>query len=312
MVNHVVILGSINVDTILQIERLPLPGETLTVHDKSSAPGGKGANQAVAAARSGARTGFIGNVGDDDQGRMMLKHLRADHIDTSHIKTDQQAATGAASILLDMNGQNSVLVYGGANQTISVDDIYESDLLIRDADMLVTQFETPVGAALKAFEIAKKYRVTTILNPAPAQDVPHELLQLTDLIVPNETESRSLTGIAITDRQSMTATAEWFRERGISNLIITLGDRGAYYSTPVDSGLQTAFQAKAVDTTAAGDTFIGALASRLDKSLSNLPEAVKFAQRASSLTVQKMGAQPSIPYLEDIRIAQQSSETDRK
>ncbi|MFD1319202.1 ribokinase [Loigolactobacillus zhaoyuanensis] len=298
---RVTILGSINVDTILQIPRLPKPGETLAMSGKQVAGGGKGANQAIAAARANAQTAFIGKVGADANGKMMLDALQAAGIDITQITTSNYADTGEAFILLDDNGQNSILVDGGTNQEIKIGDIDTAQATIAAADFLIAEFETPLTTTLAAFRYAKSVGVTTILNPAPAKtELDPELLTLTDLIVPNETESETLTGIKVTDETSMNAAATALLQQGVSAVIITVGAKGAYYQTKTEHGFVKAFKVDTIDTTAAGDTFIGALSSQLNKDLSNLDTAVRFANKASSLTVQKLGAQPSIPHLSEI------------
>lgn len=304
MTNQVTVLGSLNVDTTLRIARMPQPGETLSTENKSSAAGGKGANQAVAAARAGAQTRFIGKVGNDEAGRFMVESLKNDGIDTSAIVTDKTVGTGSAFILLDEEGQNSILVYGGSNQQIKPAEVTAVEAEIAKADFLITQFETPQAATLAAFTLAKQHGVTTILNPAPAAKIDPAILKVTDLVVPNETESAVLTGIEVTDVASMDANAVKFREMGVKNLIITVGSKGAYYNTEkYGSGFVPAFKVKAVDTTAAGDTFIGALSSQLTPDLSNVEAALVFAQRASSLTVQGLGAMPSIPTFDQVQAA---------
>lgn len=300
MSNKVTVVGSLNVDTTLRIKRMPLPGETLAAADKTSAAGGKGANQAVAAARSGAQTAFVGQVGKDNGGEMMIKDLQDNGIDTTGIRENDQVGTGSAAILLDSDGQNSILVYGGANQQLSVDDVTAAQQQISAADFVIAQFETPQAATLKAFQIAKANGVKTILNPAPAHEIDPALLKLTDLIIPNETESASLTGIIITDETSMLMSAAKFAQMGVRNLIITVGAKGAFYCTQDGYNFVPAFKVNAVDTTAAGDTFIGALSSQLKPDMSNIEKALVYAQRASSLAVQKMGALPSIPTHEAI------------
>ena len=303
MVNHVVVLGSINVDTTYHVNRFPQPGETIAAQSKSSAPGGKGANQAVAAARSGAQTAFVGAVGSDNEGQYMLEALKENDIDTSHINIDKYHGTGSAAITLDANGQNDIMVYGGANQAMQPGEFGDLSELLTHTDFLIAQFETPQAVALDLFKQAKEQGVTTVLNPAPAHEIMPELLQYTDVIAPNETECALLTGIELTDGDSMLKSADYFRERGVKHLLITLGDRGVFYSTPDDHGLVPAFKVKAVDTTAAGDTFIGALCSQLEKDLANVEDSLRYAQRASSLTVQRMGAMPSIPTGEDVKAA---------
>lgn len=301
--NKVTIVGSLNVDTTLRIKRMPLPGETLAAEGKSSAAGGKGANQAVSAARSGAQTAFIGEVGKDNSGQMMLDEMKANGIDVAGIRENDQVGTGTASILLDENGQNSILIYGGANQQLSPTDVEAAKDKITAADFVVAQFETPQAATLRAFQLAKANGVTTILNPAPAQKIDPEVLKLTDLIIPNETESAELTGVIITDETSMLISAAKFAQMGVRNLIITVGAKGAFYCTQDGYSFIPAFKVNAVDTTAAGDTFIGALSSQLKPDMSNIEKALVYAQRASSLAVQKMGALPSIPTREQILAA---------
>ncbi|MFT8459531.1 MAG: ribokinase [Liquorilactobacillus ghanensis] len=297
---RVTILGSLNIDTTLKIEHFPLPGETVEAISKSSTAGGKGANQAVAAARLGAKTYFIGCVGQDSSGKYLTAALAEEGIDTANILRDSKAGTGTANILLDKSGQNSIVIYGGANRRITAAQIQAAVNQLAASEFLVAQFETSLEMTLKAFTIAHQQGVKTILNPAPAHKIAPELLQVTDLIVPNEIESCLITGIKITDQDSMEKTAQKFREMGIANLIITLGSRGVYYAIGDKSELVPAFKVRAVDTTAAGDTFIGALAAKLDSDFSNMAAAIKFAQKASSITVQRLGAQAAIPTLTEV------------
>ena len=302
MTNHVTIVGSLNVDTTMKVKRMPLPGETIAALSKTNAAGGKGANQAVAAARSGAETAFVGQVGDDAGGKMMINDLNDNNVDTTGIHVDDQAGTGSAAILLDESGQNSILVYGGANQQLSVKEVEDARDQIAAAD-----FETPQEATLRAFQIAKENGVKTILNPAPAHEINPDLLKLTDLIIPNETESAALTGIIITDETSMLMSAAKFAQMGVRNLIITVGAKGAFYCTQDGYNFIPAFKVNAVDTTAAGDTFIGSLSSQLKPDMSNIEKAIVYAQRASSLAVQKLGALPSIPTYDEVVAASKNN-----
>lgn len=296
MTNKVTIVGSINVDRILQIDQLPQPGETIRMQDFSIAAGGKGANQAVAAARSGAQTSFIGAVGQDLDGQMMLHKLRDNQVNTNAIEVMNSSATGQAYILLQATGQNSIIISAGANADVSADQVKANQALIAQADFVMAQFETPLAATIQAFEIARANRTITILNPAPATEaLSEELLQLTDIIVPNETEAANLTGIEITDETSMRAAADKFFALGVKVVIITLGSRGVFMARAGFDKIIPAVTVTAVDTTAAGDTFIGSLASELDADFSNLEAAIVYANRASALTVQKLGAFPSIP-----------------
>lgn len=303
MTKKIAVLGSLNLDTTYHVTRFPQPGETISANDKSSAPGGKGANQAVAAVRSGAQVAFIGMVGEDNEGKFMREALQEDGIDTKFLQNDPRHGTGSAIITLDANGQNDIMVYAGANFGMDESLLKGTDDLFKDCDFLIAQFETPQAVTAAAFKQAKAHGVTTILNPAPAKEILPELLAVTDLVIPNESESEVLTGIAVDSEAAMLETADYFKAHGVNNLLITLGSRGVFYCTPHGHGMVPAFKVKAVDTTAAGDTFIGALASQLATDLSNVADALVYAQRASSLTVQKMGAMPSIPTEAEVRAA---------
>jgi len=299
--NKVTVLGSLNVDTILRFKRFPKPGETLPLTGKSVAGGGKGANQAISAARAGAHTTFIGKVGTDQEGDFMLRQLTDSGVDDQYVQHSDTANTGAAFILLDSSSENRILIDGGTNQQVTPEDVEQAQAAIAASDFLIAQFETPVAATIHGFELAHAAKRQTILNPAPAtKTVPTELLALTDLIVPNETETETLTGVHITDEYSMIKGAQKLQALGVANVIITVGSKGAFWMRGTEHGFVPAYKVHAVDTTAAGDTFIGALSSVLKTDLSNLDAAVRFANRASSLAVQKLGAQPSIPTREEI------------
>ncbi|WP_281166105.1 ribokinase [Liquorilactobacillus sicerae] len=293
--NKVTIIGSLNIDTTFKVSDFPLPGETIKALNKSSAAGGKGANQAVAAARLGAKTTFIGKVGNDQQGKFMTKALKHEGIDISGIKIESTAGTGTADILLNERGQNCIIVYGGANQTLTVADLAGLSQQIATSDFVVAQFETPQTATVAAFKIAKAAGKTTILNPAPASELSPELFSLTDIIVPNESENQKLTGIKITDLSSMKKSAAKFAGLGIPKTIITLGSQGVFYAAAGQAAQLAAFKVKTVDPTAAGDTFIGAFVAKLSPTMENFVEAINYAQKASALTVQRLGAQVSIP-----------------
>lgn len=305
--NKVTVLGSLNVDSILRFKRFPKPGETLPLTGKSVAGGGKGANQAIAAARAGAQTTFIGKVGQDQEGTFMVQQLTESGVDDRFVQHSDAAATGSAFILLDASSENRILIDGGTNQLVTAEDVEQAQSVIADSTFLIAQFETPIAATQRGFELARAAQQKMILNPAPATDaVPAELLAVTDLIVPNETETETLTGVHITDEASMVAGAQKLQALGVANVIITVGSKGAFWMRDGEHGFVPAFKVDAVDTTAAGDTFIGALSSVLQPDFSNLAEAVRFANRASSLAVQKLGAQPSIPTQAEIVAADQT------
>ncbi|HDA8483346.1 TPA: ribokinase [Staphylococcus aureus] len=301
MTNKVVILGSTNVDQFLTVERYAQPGETLHVEEAQKAfGGGKGANQAIATARMQADTTFITKIGTDGVADFILEDFKVAHIDTSYIIKTAEAKTGQAFITVNAEGQNTIYVYGGANMTMTPEDVINAKDAIINADFVVAQLEVPIPAIISAFEIAKAHGVTTVLNPAPAKALPNELLSLIDIIVPNETEAELLSEIKVTNEQSMKDNANYFLSIGIKTVLITLGKQGTYFATKNQSQHIEAYKVNAIDTTAAGDTFIGAFVSRLNKSQDNLADAIDFGNKASSLTVQKHGAQASIPLLEEV------------
>lgn len=296
MNKKIVVVGSTNVDKVLNVEKYALPGETLAIDTyQQSHGGGKGANQAIAAARSNAETTFITKLGNDDDAKLMMDGFKADHMNVDHVITTDEHETGKAYITVDKTGQNSIYVYGGANMAMTAEDVAAHADAIKNADRVIAQLEIPIPAIIEAFKIAKANHVQTILNPAPAKELPDELLKLTDVITPNETEAATLTGIEVEDEVSMLDNAMAFFKKGIQMVIITVGSRGSFFATPLEHAFVPAFKVKAVDTTAAGDTFIGALASQLELDNSNIKEAMLYANHASSLTVQIAGAQNSIP-----------------
>ncbi|WP_413627777.1 ribokinase [Fructilactobacillus vespulae] len=302
MNKKIVVVGSTNVDKVLNVEKYALPGETLAIDTyQQSHGGGKGANQAIAAARSNAETTFITKLGNDDDAKLMMDGFKADHMNVDHVITTDEHETGKAYITVDKTGQNSIYVYGGANMAMTAEDVAAHADAIKNADRVIAQLEIPIPAIIEAFKIAKANQVQTILNPAPAKELPDELLELTDVITPNETEAATLTGIEVEDEVSMLDNAMAFFKKGIQMVIITVGSRGSFFATPLEHAFVPAFKVKAVDTTAAGDTFIGALASQLELDNSNIKEAMLYANHASSLTVQIAGAQNSIPTQEQIK-----------
>ena len=300
--NTITVIGSINLDRTIRLTHMPQIGETMHTKEIFSAGGGKGANQAVAAKRLGANTYFIGAVGEDEAGKLMLELLSEEKINLDAVAHVKGEATGQAYIMVDDLGQNSIVIHAGANNAFTPEHVQAHQAIIEKSDFIIAQFESHLASTIQAFEIAKKAGVKTILNPAPAMEkVPEELLRLTDIIIPNETETEILTGVKITDEASMQKAAQKLHDLGIVGVIITVGSKGAYYDVHGESGIVPAFKVEAKDTTAAGDTFIGALSTVLKKDLSNLQAAISYGNQASSLTVQRFGAQPSIPYLNEMK-----------
>ena len=305
----IVVIGSSNVDTTLHVKDFPKPGETINALEVSTAGGGKGANQAIAAAKSGAETYFINRVGEDSEGGFITHQLKSYGVDTTYVQTTMGSKTGHAFITLNEAGQNNIVIDHGANYELTVEDIQAASDLITSWDCVIAQFETPIEVTIAAFKMAKKAGKITILNPAPAIDkIPDELLKYTDIITPNETESAKLTGIPIKDKSTLTTNAEKLHLLGVKNVVITYGDKGAYISTADVEELVPAYKVKATDTTGAGDTFIGYLASNSKADLSNFEEAAKIASRASSIAVQRLGAQPSIPTAKEVENAMEDDE----
>ncbi|MGI6273317.1 MAG: ribokinase [Anaerohalosphaeraceae bacterium] len=294
MTRRIVVIGSSNTDMIIKVDHIPRPGETVIGGTFSTAPGGKGANQAVAAARAGGRVTFIARVGDDMFGRQALDGFRADGIDVSHVIIDPDAPSGVASIFVDAKGQNSIAVAGGANANLSPDDIHNAADVIAAADILVMQLETPVETVRAAAQIARDNAVTVILNPAPAQPLDKDLLKCISILTPNESEAELLTGIPVDSPQAAQKAADALRAQGVNVVIVTMGENGALLSTQNASAFVPAFKVDAVDATAAGDVFNGALAVAVAEG-APLPRAVRFASAAAALSVTKLGAQPSAP-----------------
>ncbi len=299
--NKVTVIGSINLDRTIRVKEMAKPGETIHASEVFSAGGGKGANQAVAAKRSGAKTAFIGAVGNDDAGKMMRELLGYEEINLAGIAELDKVATGQDYIVVDEKGENSIMIHAGANGKITPEHVVKHADLIKESDFVIAQFESDLASTIKAFEVAHQAGVKTILNPAPAmRTVPEELLKTTDVIAPNETETEILTGIKVVDEESMQKAAAKLHALGIKVVLITIGSQGSFYSMDGQSGIVPAFKVNAVDTTAAGDTFIGALSTVLKPDFSNLVEAITYGNKASSLTVQRFGAQPSIPYKHEL------------
>lgn len=300
--NTVTVIGSINLDRTIRVKHMPKPGETIHTKETFSAGGGKGANQAVAARRSEATTHFIGAIGTDEAGKTMAELLEQEEINLQGVATLENQATGQAYIIVDDAGENSIMIHAGANNAFTPEQVRQNKAIIEKSDFIIAQFESAIDSTVEAFNLAKEVGVKTILNPAPAlENVPEELLKVTDMIIPNETETEILTGISITDEESLKQAAAHLHQLGIEVVIITIGSKGAFYSIKNSkNGIVPAFKVNAVDTTAAGDTFIGAMSSMLATDFSNLEEAITYGNKASSLTVQRFGAQPSIPYKQEL------------
>ncbi|MCG9676975.1 ribokinase [Vibrio sp. Isolate24] len=292
--NKLVVLGSVNADHVLQVPSFPRPGETLHGRNYQVIPGGKGANQAVAAARLNADTGFIACVGDDAFGINIRENFKMDNINIAGVKMQPNCPTGIAMIQVAESGENSICISAEANAKLTEDAI-EVDLeRVRQANYLLMQLETPMCGIEKAAKVAKASRTNVILNPAPARELSDELLACIDVITPNETEAEVLTGVTVIDNESAQEAANALHRKGIEIVLITLGAKGVWLSQNGRGELIPGFRVEATDTTAAGDTFNGALVTGLLEDLP-LESAIKFAHAAAAISVTRFGAQTSIP-----------------
>jgi ribokinase len=286
---RIAVVGSCNLDLTFRVARLPRPGETLAASALAQGFGGKGANQAVAAACLGAEVTLIARVGNDAFGHQTLDNLRVRGVDTTFVQIDREQPTGLASIYVDDKSENSIVIVPGANAAITPNDVRAAAAAIEHADAVLCQLETPIVAALEAFRIARGAGVRTILNPAPAASLPDELLRLSDLCVPNETELESLTGKCA----SIEAAARALRVRGPGAVVVTLGSAGAIVMADTMESLP-AHRVVAVDPTGAGDVFIAALAVRLAENEA-LCDAVRWANAAAAVSVTRPGTQTAAP-----------------
>ncbi len=288
------VLGSINADHVIQVPHFPQPGETLSGQNYHIVYGGKGANQAVAAARLGAKVDFIACIGEDKIGLEMKQAFQKDGINTDSIATIQGETTGIAMIQVADSGENSIVISAGANAHLTTDIVDKFKQKILDADALLMQLETPLDAIIYATKIAKQSGKHTVLNPAPAKALPDELLAQLTMITPNETEAEVLTGVKVVDEQSAAQAAAVFHQKGVAIVLITLGAKGVFISHNALQKIIPGFRVQAKDTTAAGDTFNGALVTALLEQKS-LEEAIQFAHAAAAISVTRFGAQTSIP-----------------
>ncbi|WP_269914754.1 ribokinase [Acinetobacter sp. HY1485] len=294
-----VVLGSINADHILTLEHFPHPGQTLNGQKYQVAFGGKGANQAVAAGRSGANTAFIACVGDDALGYEIKAQLANDHVQTDAVSVVKNESTGVALIFVNQVAENCIGIHAGANACLTPEYVKQHEALIASADALLLQLETPLQSIIDAAQIATDAGVKVILNPAPARELPEDLLRLVDVITPNETEALSLTGIIIHNESDAANAACVLHTKGIKTVVITMGARGVWLSESGEGQLVSGFKVNAVDTIAAGDTFNGAFVTALLEGKTP-SEAAQFGNAAAAIAVTRSGAQPSVPWRQEI------------
>lgn len=299
MNQRVTIVGSLNMDLTIRSPRIPRPGETILGSGFHTAPGGKGANQAVAAARLGSQVAMVGRLGADSFASKLRQELSSAGVDHKFIIRDDEVATGVAFIVVDDGGENSIVVAPGANMRLTPADVKAAENVISASSVLLLQLEVPIDTVIRATQIAQAHNVPVILNPAPAQKLPSQLLNLVNILIPNETETRQLTGLPVSTIDEIQAASVVLREKGPEHVIITLGSRGALLSTDDTIEIISTFKISPVDTTAAGDAFVSAFAVALAEGKA-LSEAVRWGNAAGSLATTKLGAQPSLPTRDEV------------
>ncbi len=295
MTARITIVGSLNMDLVIRSPRIPQPGETIIGSEFQTNPGGKGANQAVAAARLGGQVSMVGRVGEDSFADALLENLAAAEIDATFIQRDRQAASGVALIVVDDHGENIIVVASGANMRMTEKDVEAAEAVIADSDVLLLQLEVPLPVVKRAAQIAQSHNVTVVLNPAPARELPPDLLALVDVLVPNESEAALLTGLPIGSQTELEKAASKILNSGVRSVVITLGKRGAFLaSSDYKSKIYEAFSVQAVDTTAAGDAFVAGLAVNYGAG-KTLPDAIRWGNAAGAMAALRFGAQTSLP-----------------
>ncbi len=296
----IVVIGSSNTDMVVKADRLPVPGETILGGKFMMNAGGKGANQAVAVSRLGGKVFFITKTGNDLFGKRSIEMFREENIDTDYVFSDMNNPSGVALIMVDENGENSIVVASGSNGTLSNEDIDKARSLIESADILLMQLEVPIETLEYAAKIAHEKKVKVVLNPAPAAFLSDKFLKCVNIIIPNKTEAEMLSGIKIEDWQTARKAAEAIGDKGIENVIVTLGSKGALIKEGDTFHEVSVEKIKAVDSTAAGDTFCGAFCVALSEGKSLL-DATKFACKAAGISVTREGAMSSIPCRSEIK-----------
>lgn len=294
---NILVVGSMNMDLTIETERIPKIGETITGKGFKTLPGGKGLNQAIACARLGGNVKFLGAVGDDAYGSQLIETLQSENI-VYEGNVLENTSSGIAVITV-CNGDNCIVLDGGANSNVSLDMLDEKKSLFEWAEYVIFQLEIPLETVVRGAELAKQCGAKVVLNPAPAKELPNELYQYVDIIVPNESETEILTGISLMDNESCEQAVLNFKNKGVNQVVITLGEKGCVFNSNDKIIFENAIKTEVVDTTAAGDSFIGAICVALGNG-KTINEAVRFATKVSSISVSRRGASCSIPYFEEI------------
>ena len=291
----IVVFGSINMDLTAYVPTFPTPGETLLGHSYITVPGGKGSNQAVAAARLGADVQFVGRVGDDLFGEEVLKIVNNENIDTSPVAIDKENGTGLAVINVDDKAENTIVVISGANMALDEEDVARAEGCLEGAKALLLQLEVPLEADLQIAEIAQRMNVQVILDPAPAVPLPEKAYQVVNFITPNETETEILVGIKPSNTTEAAQAAKILHERGVENVIIKMGSKGVYYDSKDGSGFIEPYKVNSIDSVAAGDAFNAGLAVAISEG-KPLAEAVRWGAAAGAIATTRKGALPAMPH----------------
>lgn len=296
----ITVVGSSNMDLVVKSKRIPAVGETILGGDFIMVPGGKGANQAVAAAKLGAEVYFIAKLGDDAFGIQSLDNFKKEGVNIKYIIQTKEAPSGVALIMVDDKGNNSIVVAPGANQKLSPEDVKAAEADLASSGAVVAQLEVPLETIECAAQLANKTAVPFVLDPAPARELSPELLKMMDVVTPNETEAEILSGLEVKDQDTARTAAEWLLSVGVKTVILTMGVQGYLLADEEKTEFVTARKVEAVDSTAAGDAFTGSLAVGMAQG-KTLSEAALFANYVAGLSVTKMGAQPSMPTLQQVQ-----------
>lgn len=296
---RILIVGSSNTDMVIKTQKFPSPGETILGGKFLMNAGGKGANQAVAAARTGGKVTFVGKIGNDIFGRQAVQQLKEEGIDVDFVSVDVENPSGVALITVDSKGENSIVVAPGSNGTLSSGDFDKASGVLDESEFVLLQLEIPILTVEHIAEMAARKHKKVVLNPAPAARLSDELLRNISIITPNESEAELLTGVKVTDEQSALKAANLLHDKGVETVIITMGAAGAFLLADGKHDIISAPRVEPVDTTAAGDTFNGALVVALSEGKS-IRESIAFANKAAAISVTRIGAQSSVPYRKEI------------
>jgi len=299
MSKKILVLGSSNIDLILRVPRFHQPGETIRADRLTTVFGGKGANQAIASKRLGAEVTLITGLGDDHYGQSYRRYLIEKGLNPKSIFLDEKVPTGIAFIELDPKGENRIVVSPGSNSFLSVDDLRRCSRLFKDTKVFVTQLEIPIETVKMGLRMAKRQGALTLLNPSPSRSLSTEILSLTDFLVPNELEAQSLTGLKLREDRDLPKIVGRLLKMGVKNIVVTLGAKGLFFKSHTEEIWMKAFKVKVIDTTAAGDAFMGGFACGLAEE-KPIREALIFANGAGALATKKLGAQPSLPLKKEL------------